>query len=73
MAHLAIDGVKRRLTERTDLAVAVKFLMAHGFADDQIGVQLSRHYYVDIDGAERCCRVPVTTPNRGHRRRRRPV
>jgi hypothetical protein len=49
MAHLAIDGVKRRLTERTDLAVAVKFLMAHGFADDQIGVQLSRHYYVDID------------------------
>lgn len=49
MAHLADDGVKRRLTERTDLAVAAKFLMAHGFADDDIAVQLSRHYYVDID------------------------
>ena len=49
MAHLSDEGVKRRLTERNDLAVAAKFLMASGIAEDDIAVQLSRHYYVDID------------------------
>lgn len=43
------DGAKRRLTERAELTVAAEFLMARGFARDEIAVQLSRFYYVDID------------------------
>ena len=44
------DGVpRRRLTEPAELAVAAEFLMARGFAEDEIAVQLSRFYYVDID------------------------
>ena len=47
---LPIDGApKRRLTGHDELAVAAEFLMSHGFAEDEIGVQLSRFYYVDID------------------------
>jgi hypothetical protein len=49
MHHAADESYKRRLTERAELAVAAEFLIAHGFAKDEIGVQLSRHYYVDID------------------------
>ena len=45
----ADDCAKRRLTERAELTVAAEFLIARGFARDEIGVQLSRFYYVDID------------------------
>ena len=43
------DCAKRRLTERSQLAVAAEFLMARGFARDDIAVQLSRFYYIDVD------------------------
>jgi len=44
------DGApRRRLTEPTELALAAEFLLARGFAEDEIAVQLSRFYYVDID------------------------
>lgn len=43
------DYGKRRLTERSELAVAAKFLLARGFEQDDIAVQLSRFYYIDID------------------------
>ncbi len=47
---LPMDGApKRRLTEREELVVAAEFLMARGFAEDEIAVQLSRFYYIDID------------------------
>ncbi len=47
---LSTDGAaKRRLTEHDELAVAAEFLMARGFTEDEIGVQLSRFYYIDID------------------------
>ena len=47
---LSTDGLsKRRLTEHDELAVAAEFLMARGFAEDEIAVQLSRFYYIDID------------------------
>lgn len=45
----ADDCAKRRLTGRVELAVAAEFLMAHGFDEDEIAVQLSRFYYIDID------------------------
>jgi hypothetical protein len=43
------DCAKRRLTERAELTVAAEFLIARGYDGDEIGVQLSRFYYVDID------------------------
>lgn len=44
------DGApKRRLTEHAELAVAAEFLMARGFSEDDIAVQLSRFYYIDVD------------------------
>jgi hypothetical protein len=45
----ADDCAKRRLTERAELTVAAEFLISRGFARDEIGAQLSRFYYVDID------------------------
>lgn len=43
------ESRKRRLTERAEMTVAVEFLMQRGFNQDEIGLQLSRFYYVDID------------------------
>jgi hypothetical protein len=43
------ENAKRRLTERAELAVAVDFLLSHGFASEDIPVQLTKFYYVDID------------------------
>lgn len=43
------DCAKRRLTERAELTVAAEFLISRGYESDEIGVQLSRFYYVDID------------------------
>lgn len=45
----ADDCAKRRLTERAELTVAAEFLIARGFEVDEIAVQLSRFYYVDVD------------------------
>jgi hypothetical protein len=43
------ESRKRRLTERAEMTVAIEFLMQRGFSEDEIGLQLSRFYYVDID------------------------
>lgn len=43
------ENAKRRLTARTEIAVAVDFLLSRGFASDDIPAQLTRYYYVDID------------------------
>ncbi len=43
------DLTKRRLTERFELIAAAEFLIGRGLAPDDVPVQLSRFYYVDID------------------------
>jgi len=43
------DCAKRRLTERSELVVAARFLIARGIERDEIAVQLSRFYYIDVD------------------------
>ena len=43
------DSAKRRLTDRAELTVAAEFLIARGYGGDEIAVQLSRFYYIDID------------------------
>ena len=49
MLFQADSAPRRRLTEPAELALAAEFLLARGFAKDEIGVQLSRFYYIDID------------------------
>lgn len=49
MLFPAEDATKRRLTERSELIVATQFLISRGFSYDEIAVQLSRFYYIDID------------------------
>lgn len=64
---LPMDGApKRRLTEREELVVAAEFLMARGFAEDEIAVQLSRFYYVDIDALNDV--VAMLADHHGYRR-----
>ncbi|HEU4985799.1 MAG TPA: hypothetical protein VFT89_01905 [Rhizobiaceae bacterium] len=43
------DCIKRRLTDRSQMLVAVKYLLAHGVPEDRIPIELSRVFYVDID------------------------
>lgn len=43
------ENAKRRLTGRSEIAVAVDFLVSRGFEADDIPAQLARYYYVDID------------------------
>lgn len=66
---LPTDGApKRRLTEHDELVVAAEFLMARGFAEDEIAVQLSRFYYIDIDALN--VAVAMLAGHGGHGRER---
>jgi hypothetical protein len=47
--------------------VAAEFLMARGFAEDEIAVQLSRFYYVDIDALNDV--VAMLAGHHGYRQR----
>lgn len=49
MRHGLDENAKRRLTERAEISVAVDFLVARGFGVEDIPLQLSRYYYIDID------------------------
>ncbi|TWH31732.1 MULTISPECIES: hypothetical protein [unclassified Aminobacter] len=49
MSPFTEESLKRRLTEPDHLAVAARFLMERGYERDEIAVELSRHFYVDID------------------------
>ena len=64
MRRLTDDCVKRRLTDRREIAIAVDYLRASGLADNMIAVALSRKFYVDIDElnavlAQRAFRPPA--------------
>lgn len=43
------DYEKRRLTDRAQLVAAVKYLESRGVLPENMALQLTRHYYVDID------------------------
>lgn len=49
MLSSSTDAPRRRLTEPYELSLAAGFLLARGFAEDEIAIQLSRFYYIDID------------------------
>jgi hypothetical protein len=43
------DNGKRRLTEPDQLSAVADFMLSRGYPLDEIPVQLSRYYYVDLD------------------------
>jgi hypothetical protein len=49
MQPLTDECAKRRLVDRDEIAVAVGLLLEHGYGAEEIGLRLSRLYYLDID------------------------
>ena len=49
MRHSADSDIKNRLVEPTPMIAEVMRLMASGVEKDQVAVELSRIFYVDID------------------------
>lgn len=43
------DNTKRRLTEPDQLAAVADFMLTRGYSLEEIPVQLSRYYYLDLD------------------------
>ncbi|KFB09552.1 hypothetical protein [Nitratireductor basaltis] len=43
------DILKRRLTDRAQLIVAVETLLNRGMSEERIPIELSRAFYVDMD------------------------
>lgn len=43
------DSIKSRLTEHAELALIVDMLAARDLGEDQIVIELSRRFYVDMD------------------------
>ncbi|UUP16276.1 hypothetical protein [Nitratireductor thuwali] len=43
------DSIKSRLTEHAELALIVDMLAARDLSEDQIVIELSRRFYVDMD------------------------
>ncbi len=49
MHQIPDDNGKRRLTEPDQLSVVADYMLSRGYPLDEIPVQLSRYYYVDLD------------------------
>ncbi len=43
------DGIKSRLTEQAELTLIVDMLAARDLSEDQIAIELTRRFYVDMD------------------------
>ncbi|MCC0040217.1 MAG: hypothetical protein H6893_14785 [Brucellaceae bacterium] len=57
------DTVKRRLTERSHIIIAVAFLIERGISRDDIAEELARCYYVDMDELnDVLAGIPVSSP-----------
>ncbi|TWG96893.1 hypothetical protein L598_002400000640 [Mesorhizobium sp. J18] len=62
------DCIKHRLTDRSQMLVAVKYLLSHGIPEDRIAIELSRIFYVDIDELNLvldAVHIPVKQPAAG--------
>jgi homoserine acetyltransferase len=49
MHQIPDDNAKRRLTEPDQLEAVADYMLSRGYALDDIPVQLSRYYYLDLD------------------------
>ncbi|MCT8998445.1 hypothetical protein [Chelativorans intermedius] len=49
MHHPREDSIKRRLTDRAHLLLAVEKLLERGVPEEMIPVHLARAFYIDMD------------------------
>jgi hypothetical protein len=49
MLHFVEDESKRRLTDRVDILTAVNILRSRGCRPDEIIVEMTKVFYVDLD------------------------
>ncbi|WEX11204.1 hypothetical protein [Chelativorans sp. AA-79] len=49
MRSISEDNLKTRLTDRTQLLIAVRKMLDHGIPEEMIPVRLTRAFYVDMD------------------------
>lgn len=49
MLHFVEDTSKRRLTDRVDILTAVNILRTRGYRTEEIIVEMTKIFYVDLD------------------------
>ncbi len=49
MLHFVEDTSKRRLTDRVDILTAVNILRTRGYRTEEIIVEMTKVFYVDLD------------------------
>jgi hypothetical protein len=49
MLHFVEDTSKRRLTDRVDILAAVNILRTRGYRTEEIIVEMTKVFYVDLD------------------------
>jgi hypothetical protein len=49
MLHFVEDTSKRRLTDRVDILTAVNILRKRGYRTEEIIVEMTKVFYVDLD------------------------
>lgn len=49
MLHFVEDTSKRRLTDRVDILTAVNILRTRGYRTEEIIVEITKVFYVDLD------------------------
>ena len=49
MLHFVEDTSKRRLTDRVDILTAVNILRTRGYRTEEIIVEMTKLFYVDLD------------------------
>jgi hypothetical protein len=49
MQHYVNDNAKRRLIERVDIETAIDILRSRGYRTEELVVQMTRIFYVDLD------------------------
>ncbi|WP_336056924.1 hypothetical protein [Nitratireductor sp. CH_MIT9313-5] len=56
------DILKRRLTDRAQMIVAVETLLRRGLSEERIPIELSRAFYVDMDELNAVLDMMTITP-----------
>ena len=49
MQHTLTENIKPRLTERSDIMNAINILRLRGYQSDQLIVEITKLFYVDLD------------------------
>lgn len=57
MWHADSDNTKQRLTEYADILIAINMLRLRGLEDEELIVEITKLFYVDLDAYEEVLRA----------------